>query len=529
MSGFNMAEYSDLSGDEYLLDPPESVWEDILLVDHASWVEVRDMEVIRRAEERTRPYGEGVTREAWLGLYSPAAGLRPRPPEGMEVPHAIFRRAGELEEWRGLRASVGADEVAAAFGAAHFARELVARLPAEVKGAMREAQGALEAVRELESRGQALQALLGAPGRARAGGGGGSGRAGRPAQKAKLQELRGELEAARARAGAAGARAAEAMEGARARTEEALARSLAGAAADLSDLKKAAREFGFGWGLGVGAGATRREVQGLHELAGYLKRSKRLKDILDLLGWARRTVSAGRRQSRYGREKFTHYRTGELDLESVAPEELTGWVEPDPGSPLALDFMRRALEGELLHREFEGEAEAGRGPFVILTDKSGSMVGRPNATACALQLALMKLALQDGRRFVSIPFSDAGQFEVYDPGPRPDPLALVEHLELFYGGGTEPYGALACAIELVREDPSLKEGDLLILTDGSFGPPPDGFLERLDEARREPGLKVVAVVVREDPGQAGFADKVVLLSDLFGERERLADAIAPLL
>jgi uncharacterized protein with von Willebrand factor type A (vWA) domain len=130
---------------------------------------------------------------------------------------------------------------------------------------------------------------------------------------------------------------------------------------------------------------------------------------------------------------------------------------------------------------------------------------------------------------VCIPFSDAGQFEVFDPGSRPDPRTLIDHLEQFYGGGTEPYGPLEAAIRLVREDPSLKEGDILIITDGAFGSPPADFVKSLAKARDDPGLKLVAVVIGGHPGQAGFADKVTLLSDLFGDRERLGEAIGPLL
>jgi uncharacterized protein with von Willebrand factor type A (vWA) domain len=238
--------------------------------------------------------------------------------------------------------------------------------------------------------------------------------------------------------------------------------------------------------------------------------------ILEALGWAKRMVSAERRKSRYGRESFTHFQVQELDLESIAPEELVGWMESDRESPLWLDFLRRALDGELLHRRYEGEDEVGRGPFVMLIDKSGSMRGRPNATACAVELALMKL-------------SGTGQFQVFDPGPRPDPGELVQHLELFYGNGTEPYGPLTKAVELVRNDPALQEGDILIITDGAFGAPPESFLELLAEAREEPGLKVVAVLVRGKSSRADFADKVVLLQDLVQERDRLAEAVAPLL
>jgi len=522
-----------LTSEEYLLDPPSTVWEDLLKADHAAWLEVKDMEVLRATEERTRAFGSDLAREAWLGLYSPASPISGQAPEGMAVAHSIFQRAERMDEWKALRTSIGADEIAAAFGAAHFAKELIEKLPSEVREKMRQAQQAQD---DLSGVRAGLQTLLaagrmgGAAAAHPTGGAMGQGMFPTPDELGRrIQDLQGAEERAQSQLRASEQEAMQALQEATARTEQALAQSMAVAAAGLSDLKNAALEFGFGWGLGASAGATRQEIEGLHELAERLKSSRYLKHILDALGWAKRMVSAERRKSRYGREKFTHYRTQEIDLETIAPEELVGLMEPDRDSPIALDFLRRAADGELLHRQFEGDDQTGKGPFVILIDKSGSMHGQPTATACAVELALMKLALDERRRFVCLPFSGAGQFEVFDPGPRPDPRSLIDHLEQFYGGGTEPYAPLEAAIGLIRQDPSLREADLLIITDGAFGAPPEGFLDRLAEARDDPGLKLVAVVIKGHPGHPDFADKVVLVSDLFEDRERLAEAIGALL
>jgi uncharacterized protein with von Willebrand factor type A (vWA) domain len=264
-------------------------------------------------------------------------------------------------------------------------------------------------------------------------------------------------------------------------------------------------------------------------VAGVLRKSDQVRKILEMLGWAERAVASERRKSRHGRESFTHYRSQALDLEDLAPEELIGLLDPDSESVGYLDFLRRALDGELLHREYEGPNEVGRGPFVCLLDKSASMQGLPNATASALELALLQLAVRESRRFVSISFSGPGNYEVYDPGPRPDPAELIEHIDRSCAGGTEPYGPLREALDLIREDPSLKEGDVLILTDGQFARPPDEFLELLEQVREDPGVKVVAAVVGEAAGEAGFADRVLLLQDLFRDRDRLARALEGLL
>jgi uncharacterized protein with von Willebrand factor type A (vWA) domain len=294
-------------------------------------------------------------------------------------------------------------------------------------------------------------------------------------------------------------------------------------------LQTVAEELGVGSGLGSSRYIARERVAGLHELSKYLRKCPSLKLILESLGWAKSLVTRERRKSTRGRQSFTHYKTQDLDLETLSPDELVSMIAFDPSSPIYLDFLCRALDGDLLHAQFEGEDYAGRGPIVFLRDESGSMRGRRRATACALELALMLEARKEERRFISIPFSDIGQFDVYDPGLKPDPIALMDHLELTYGDGTEPYGPLTVAIELIRDDATMKTGDILCITDGRFGQPPDEFLQLLEEAREEPGLKLVAVVINGHPGQADFADKVVMIGDIVRERERLAEAISPIL
>lgn len=511
----------DLESEVYLFDPPETVWERVLTLDHAAWFEHKDMQVLVKAAERTQSVSREIPREAWLGLYAPANPLKQVPPAGEAVLHSLFHRAEALPEWKRLRLMVGMDPVAAAFGAAHFVTDLIDKLPPELRQPMEAAQQAQDQMQNLQDRIDATQALASA-------GGSPSGMSSDQLQDS-IQQLEAQLQQAKSQAAVYEQAALNALEATKARTNQSLAQAINNSAEDLSALQKAAGEFGVGWGIGGSGGATREQVSGLFQLAEYLRSSPSVKLILECLGWAKSLVTRERRKSTRGRETFTHYRVQDLNLETLSPDELVSMIAFDPSSPIYLDFLCRALDGDLLHAQFEGEDHAGRGPIVFLRDESGSMHGARRATACALQLALMMDARREGRRFVSIPFSDVGQFQIYDPGDKPDPQALMEHLDTTYGGGTEPYGALAAAIQLIRQDPSLREGDILAITDGNFGEPPAEFLRELEQARQQPGLKLVAVVINGNPGQADFADKVVLIGDIVRERERLAEAIAPLL
>ena len=521
-----------LDAEVYLFDPPETIWDRVLLLDHGTWFEHKDMEVLQKAAERTDAVSRNIPREAWLGLYASANPLKLAPPQGMSVLYSIFKRAEELPEWKRLRVTVGMDPIAAAFGAAHFVTDLMDRLPPEVKEAMESAQQDRDRVQDLEDHLQIAQSLASGGGQGEQQPGDGDGSVPSMTQdrlEAMIQQIESDLVDAGKQAASSEQAVLEALDGAQARMNQSLAQAMNQSADDLTNLQKAAGEFGVGWGLGADRGATREQVSGLHELSEYLRKSPSLKLILESLGWAKALVTRERRKSTRGRQSFTHYKVQDLDLETLSPDELVSMIAFDPSSPIYLDFLCRALDGDLLHAQFEGEDYAGRGPIVFLRDESGSMRGARRATACALQLALMMEARKEDRRFISIPFSDIGQFDVYDPGLKPDPKGLIDHLELAYGRGTEPYGPLTAAIELIREDPLMKTGDILCITDGQFGRPPEEFLQRLEEAREEPGLKLVTVVINGRPGQAEFADKVVMISDIVRERERLAEAISPLL
>ena len=522
----------DLESEVYLFDPPETVWDRVLLLDHAAWFEYKDMPVLLKAAEKTRPISREVPREAWLGLYASANPLKPVPPEGEAVLHSLFRRAEELPEWKRLRLMVGMDPIAAAFGAAHFVTDLIDKLPPEVKEAMGVAQQAQDQVQNMQDRLDAARALASSarpPGSNRQFGQALATGMSPEAIQDLILQLEAQLPQVRSAAADTEQAALDALDAAQARTNQSLAQALEGSAEDLAALQKSADEFGVGWGIGGTGGATREQVAGLQDLAEYLRKSPSLKLILDSLGWAKSLVSRERRKSTQGRETFTHFKVQDLDLATLSPYELASMIAFAPSSPVFLDFLCRALDGDLLHAQFEGEDDAGRGPIVFLRDESGSMHGARRATACALQLALMMEARKQGRRFVAIPFSDVGQFQIYDPGHKPDPQGLVAHLDTTYGRGTEPYGPLTAAIQLIREDPSFRQGDILAITDGEFGQPPPAFLRELEQARREPGLKLITVVINGSPGQAGFADKVVMIGDIVRERERLAEAIAPLL
>ena len=135
--------------------------------------------------------------------------------------------------------------------------------------------------------------------------------------------------------------------------------------------------------------------------------------------------------------------------------------------------------------------------------------------AVALEWALLEIARRDNRPFYSIPFSGRGQFDVWYAG-EDDAQSLAEHLAHFYNGGTELYEPLTQACEVVRMvNDDLQRADILVITDGLFGEPSEGFLEILTGLRQTDPVKIALVSVgAENPAAQAFADPIIHVDDL---------------
>ncbi len=168
--------------------------------------------------------------------------------------------------------------------------------------------------------------------------------------------------------------------------------------------------------------------------------------------------------------------------------------------------------------------------MIVVRDESGSMAGAPHALAVALEWALLEIAIRDKRLFYSIPFSGRDQYDVWvnNLWVKPDPQALADHLSHFFNGGTEPYGPLIKACEIVNQvSNDDQRADVLIITDGVFGEPSPQFFQELKRARESRPFKIaLASVGTDNPHTHAFADPVIHVDDLLRERVRLRGAIA---
>jgi len=111
-----------------------------------------------------------------------------------------------------------------------------------------------------------------------------------------------------------------------------------------------------------------------------------------------------------------------------------------------------------------GNEPLGKGPLVVLLDKSGSMEGPRDIWATAVALALLEEAQRARRVYALIGFDYHVKHEaVVRPGePLPE-----EALFTACAGGTEIAVALARGLELIRGNSGpLKKADIVLITDG---------------------------------------------------------------
>ncbi len=155
-----------------------------------------------------------------------------------------------------------------------------------------------------------------------------------------------------------------------------------------------------------------------------------------------------------------------------------------------------------------------RGPMIVCVDTSGSMKGAPERLSKAVVLEAVRTAHREKRACHVIAFGGAS--EVVEWSLSPDAQGFVGLLDFIgqgFGGGTDIAMPIERAVERVN-DHGWHDADVLIVSDGEFGPTP-GALERLDQARSRHGLRVQGLLIgdRETMGLLDTCDHIHWVRD----------------
>jgi uncharacterized protein with von Willebrand factor type A (vWA) domain len=215
--------------------------------------------------------------------------------------------------------------------------------------------------------------------------------------------------------------------------------------------------FGTGASGGAKQGVDDRKVG----LARRLRGDPRLRRIAQLAGRFTRIAQQKRRtRVKHGAEEITDVELGN-DIGRLLPVELVKLRHPR----LHTLALRDLLERKAMQYALTGKERLGKGPLVLLLDRSGSMEGEKDTWSTAVALALMGLAHTEHRTFAVVAFTDQIVFEAV---VRPREQLNGDALDLPCTGGTDIDTAMARGLDIIDRNPGpLHEADIVLVTDGA--------------------------------------------------------------
>jgi uncharacterized protein with von Willebrand factor type A (vWA) domain len=194
-----------------------------------------------------------------------------------------------------------------------------------------------------------------------------------------------------------------------------------------------------------------------------LSSSHRLRRIAELAGRLERIAAAkARSRVRPGVGELHGIDLGG-DLARLLPSELVALRHPR----LRLALLARLLERRALSYSMEGREPQSRGPIVVLLDESGSMreAGK-DIWSKAVTLALLSTATRQRRSWHLVAFNGAIIRELTIPAGHATAADIQAALDHGCGGGTDFDAPVIRAAELIRTSPTMKQADVVIITDG---------------------------------------------------------------
>jgi Mg-chelatase subunit ChlD len=285
---------------------------------------------------------------------------------------------------------------------------------------------------------------------------------------------------------------------------------------ELRDAIQGLESVGVGWGSGTAVGCA-LPGNAIRSLAARLRSDDRLKRIALLAGRFKRIAASKRRQKlKHGADEIADIEQG-ADLGRLLPSELLKLSHPR----LRAAFLRSYVERAALQYELIGHESLGRGPVVVLLDKSGSMDGPRDLWATALTLALLDQAQRERRVFALVCFDDHVKFEaVVKPGE-----AMPEQgLFVSCAGGTDIGAAVVRGLEIIKgNEGPLRTADIVLVTDGASDTASAAVLR---EAARLVGVTSLGLGIGvEREWLLPWCDEVQTVSNLDNMDDAVADRL----
>jgi uncharacterized protein with von Willebrand factor type A (vWA) domain len=428
----------------------------------------------------------GFAADVFHRMFADQVRERGELPAGADVFVELHGQLDRLPEVEDLAARCTGDEIMAGIGTAAVIDSLVAAVP--------EGAGTEAIAEDAEAR-DMLEALLDSPDLDEQ-------------AREDIAEQVEELTRRIAERAEAAAEAAEQLDGSEVRGA---LRKAAKAAAEACDEHEALVD-GFMAGTGRNASKAMR-ADTARKLAGLTANREAIKRVAEIAGRLRRVAMAEQdKKARKGTDEVVGVETGR-DLERVIAAEWAASDDPE----LADLFLARYTEGSLVQLDIEAKNPEGRGPIVVCVDCSASMRGANEAWAGACVLAFLEIATRQ-QRALSVVYFDSGvrRVETFEPGERDLDKVLGAVLLDAAGGGTSWEAPLTKAAEIVQRDRTMKNADVILLTDGacSVG---SAWLDAYNETAAAVPFRTYSILIgcgATCRAADGFSAEVVNLADV---------------
>jgi uncharacterized protein with von Willebrand factor type A (vWA) domain len=274
---------------------------------------------------------------------------------------------------------------------------------------------------------------------------------------------------------------------------------------EMHDAVEGMADMGLVAGKGSGTGGQ-LSAGAVRALAGRLRADPRLKQIAMLAGRFKRIAASKRRQRvKHGADEIADVELG-ADLGRLLPSELVRLAHPG----LRLLLLKNLLERQVMQYQLVGQEPLGKGPLVVLLDKSGSMDGARDIWATALSLALLDQAQRERRTFALLAFDYRVKFEAVI---RPGESLPEEALFTGCSGGTEISNAVARGLEIIAGDPGvMKKADVVLVTDGGSDA---GMAPKLREKAQALSVTILGLGIGvEREWLVPWCDEIAAVTDL---------------
>ncbi len=380
--------------------PLETVWQADRF-DQAEWLSATDcVPALKTADAcASRDLCGHPVQDGFLGLFKANPQLADEPKPMLEPLANLLRRGIETPEYARLRETTIGDPIAAGIGSQALVEEVLKALPAEAKQQAQTQAKEQQQADEVQAQADALMALAEMLQERATGDDEAAANAAQQAEEIQQKALQAQASAAQSQSRANAARAAfKATLNARSAQVTA---ALNHAAQSAREQAQDATEIARGFSLAAGGDPEHVDPEVARAALEMLHANPNLKRLADLLGWAKKMVRGEWRKSPRGKTEMMGYATHALQPEHMAGFEHAALLSGD--DTLQLDWLRRALDGGIRHRQYAGQEQQGRGPLVLVRDESGSMSGDPHALAVALEWALLEICRREHRDFYAIP------------------------------------------------------------------------------------------------------------------------------